>query len=257
MSRDDQYAGGVAGDTDHVVSWGGTAYDGKLWNEIKTKATGSDSDKVDAIRVILESRQRLPKESLDILTILAKDSSASVRLDLAKQAIEKGRAPVGIYFELLAILKGDEDERVRKIAITAEETRFKLPVIQISELSKAFQIPILPASLASQINEAVKSFATFKLPENLSTIQVTKALNGFAKTTEEIQRAVQGAYPSFYSADELKVVEAPAKIQPRQRRGNLRRSSQKRNQGRKIGEGTRIFARRFSVTPLFLLFLTH
>jgi len=79
--------------------------DKRLWEEIRLKAAGDESQKIEAVRLLFRRQYHLPEESKELVLKLAdKQQPDAVRIVVARDLSETEQKPHELYVDLLEVL---------------------------------------------------------------------------------------------------------------------------------------------------------
>lgn len=201
--------------------------DKQLWREIQKKASGSECQRMDAIRLLFDKKVELSEESTRLIQRLAsKDQPVAVRRVIAERLCASRDLPASSFFKILDALRNDPDAQVKS---TTDEI-YKKWMEPIAEFSKRFEatlqsitIPRIDLSkLSAPIPQIDVSKIKVNLPDltNLSAKIVMDPMIWSSRVFESIARSAQVALPSYYPQPEL---ERIGTVQPRVKKSRATR----------------------------------
>jgi hypothetical protein len=188
--------------------------DKQLWREIREKAVGSESQKVDAVRLLFERHGDLPKESTKLIQELAnKHQPVAVRSAIAHKLGESRYLFDSPFLKILGVLRNDPDPLVRS---TTEEI-YKQLMQPIAEIFKSIQTTIqsiripqieLPnlGPILVHLEDNLAAVARQVVLPHLSARALTEPIVAAGQVLDGIARSTLATLPSYYPQPDLDVI---------------------------------------------------
>jgi hypothetical protein len=191
----------------------------QLWRDIQEKAAASESEKLDAVRLLFDRPDELPRQSTRLIQRLAStDQPVAVRRAIASKLRESQDLSHSLALSILEILRNDPDPEVKSAAeevykSTAHEI-YKI-MQPIAEISRSLQATFQSIKIAQlDLSNLVANIPQVHLPNlqeilaatNLSTRALIDPVILSRQALESIARSAQAALPSYYPLPELEVI---------------------------------------------------
>lgn len=196
-----------------------------LWKEVNEKLKGSESQKVEAVRILFKDLYSLPEESVDLIKKLTQvETSLEVRLSIVQSLREYYESiPWSLSSELIEALRKDPEERVKKVADELYRQSIKIitePVFKylqiykenIARLSERLYMKFTQEQF-SRISEQLKSIIHRPIPlTEFSAIHLFPAVDFINKFNTDLAKNMQQLILNYYPPRDLQILKEPYEI---------------------------------------------